>query len=163
MQTYSSGSENVLSEEKSLGLDDEEVNQLIQIASHAIQSLLWNCVISSWADLGDQSSVEKGLSSELSGSSQSERHPGDLERIAKKIEVASTENEHHNGDIGNGRGTWVLPAEKTGEEGVVVGEVLAGSSALVWTLASVDEVRELVSSLLSLCGQVLSNWACVGS
>lgn len=44
-----------------------------------------------------------------------------------------------------------------------MGEVLAGSSTLVWTLASVDEVRELVSSLLSLRGQVLSNWACVGS
>lgn len=44
-----------------------------------------------------------------------------------------------------------------------MGEVLAGGSALVWTLASVDEVGELVSSLLCLCGQVLSNWACVGN
>ncbi len=160
--TYNNGGSNILGEEKSLGFDDEEVDQLIEITGHAVQGLLWQGVVSAWAELRDETGVEESLSGNLSGSGQTECHPGDLEGITKEIEVASTEDEKHNGDVGNGGSTWVLPAEKSGEEGVVVGEVLAGSCALVWTLAAVGKVGELVGGLVSLILQVLSNRAIDG-
>lgn len=107
--TYGSSSEDVLCEHKSLGLNNKEVDELIQISRHAVQSLLWHCVISSWADLANDTSLEERLASKLSSRRHTERHPGNLEGVAEEIKITSTEDEHNNGGIGDGGGAWVLP------------------------------------------------------
>lgn len=41
---------------------------------------------------------------------------------------------------------------------MIVGKVLSGGCALVWTLAGVDEVGELGRGLLGLSGEILGDW-----
>jgi uncharacterized protein YkvS len=44
---------------------------------------------------------------------------------------------------------------------VVVRQLLASGSTLVWGMAGVGKVREFVLGLVGLVLDVLSNWACV--
>lgn len=143
-RSYSSGGTDVLSKEDTLGLDDEEVDELVDIANHAVKRRSRDRVVSAGAQLRGEAVVENELAGGLGADGDGESHPGQLERPTDHIEVSSGEDEGDDRDIGNSRGTLrdscqhdkvargrakltrVLPREELREKGVVVCERLAG-------------------------------------
>lgn len=123
------GCEDVLGEEEALRLDDEEVDQLVQVAGHRIQRRLGQGVVLPRPNLRRESRIEQRAPRHLGRDSNTKRHPRQLESIAQQIEVARCEDEDHSRGVGEGRRARVLPAEQRPEERVVVREVLAGGGA----------------------------------
>lgn len=66
---YSCRCKYIISEDNTLRFNNEEVNELMKIPSKSIKSLLWESVVFSWADLGDETVVEKSLARCLSQNS----------------------------------------------------------------------------------------------
>jgi hypothetical protein len=107
--TYSKRSENVLSEDKSLSLNDKEIDELIKITSQVVNDLLWQDIVLSRSELAGQTLAKDSTSRTLQSNTDTQSHPGDLEQVAEKIEVASSENEEDEGEVGDAACTWVLP------------------------------------------------------
>lgn len=84
------------------------------------------------------------MAGKLSGSDRTENSEDSLQDIALDWDEAGKEDARYNGGEGNGGGARVLPAEEGVEEGVVVGQVLAGGSLAVRCLAGSSQVGELV-------------------
>ena len=158
-KTYSTRCQDVLGEKQTLRLNDKEVDQLIQIPSHVIQSRLWNCVVPPRADLSREPRVEERASSCLCGNGNAKNHPCELQSVAEKIKVASCEDEGDGAGIRNSGGTGVLPAEERTEEGVVVCQCLAGGSASGRCRAGSREGGELSGGLGRLVLDVYGNRA----
>ena len=139
--------QDVLSEQKALRLNNEEVDQLIQIPSHRIQRSLGNGIILPRPYLRRETRIEQRAPRHLRGDGDTKRHPRQLESIAKQIQIARCEDEHHGSGVREGRRAGVLPAEKGAEEGVVVREGLAGGGARGGGLARGGERGELGGGL----------------
>lgn len=60
--------EDVLGEDDSLELNDEEVDELLRVFQGCFQSLSWNCVILPGPEGRSQTLREDGLTGKLSGS-----------------------------------------------------------------------------------------------
>lgn len=144
MLAYKDGGPDVLGEEDTLELNDEEVDKLLDVASDVVESLAGNGVVLPGTHAGCETLAEDELAGKLSGSGDTEDGEGCLQDIALDGDVAGEKNARDDGDKGNGGGTRVLPAEERVEQGVVVGEVLASGSLAVGSLAGCGQVGELV-------------------
>lgn len=102
METYSSGSIDVFGEQHTLGLDDEEVDQLMDVADHSVEGFPRHGVVLPGAELGREAVVQETLSGELGGDGDAKNHPGELETPAQHIEVPNREDERHDRGIGDG-------------------------------------------------------------
>lgn len=101
VETYSNRNPDVLGKQNALGLDDEKVDDVGNIAHEGFQSLLGNGIVLARAELGCETIVENKLSSNLSGNSDAKSHPGELQTVTNKIEIPKRENERDRGSIGN--------------------------------------------------------------
>jgi len=99
----------ILCEDDSLRLDNEEVEQLMEITSERVKSLLGNSVVFSWANLGDEAGTQESLSSTFNDDSDEKSHPCKLKSIAQDIEVSGCEDEEDDGSVGNTGSSWVVP------------------------------------------------------
>lgn len=184
MATYSDGGGDILSEQNPLGLDDKEVDELMNIANQSIESLPRNGIVLSGTELSREAVVQDGLAGDLGSDGDTQDHPRELETPSDNIEVADGKDASNDDGIGDGRGTFpryvnflvleyclryvgkcglltrVIPREKLGEERVVVGQGLAGSSRVGWSSAGSGEVGQLGSGLRMLVLGILSNGAC---
>ena len=106
MCTYSQGGPDVLSEYYTLSLDNDEVDQLVNIANNDIESLAGNSVVAAGTKLASKTGVHDGLAGNLSGNSDAKDHPGKLEAISQQIEVSNRKDEGDGGGVCNSRGTW---------------------------------------------------------
>jgi hypothetical protein len=75
MKTYSSGSKDVLGEDDSLSLDNEEVDEFVNVPNKGVQGLTRNCVVSTRANLSGKTVVENSLSEDLSEDGHTKYHP----------------------------------------------------------------------------------------
>lgn len=157
--THSNGGPDVLSEEDALELNDEEVDELLNIAGDALKSLARNCVVLPGAQLGGKALAENEVAGKLSGSDRAEDSENSLQNIALDWDEAGKEDARDNGGEGNGGGARVLPAEEGVEERVVVGQVLAGGSLGVRCLAGSGQVGELVLGGCGLSAGLVSDRA----
>lgn len=156
-RAYDGGGEDVLGEEETLGLDDEEVDELVEIARHGVERVLGQDVVLLRADLRDEAGVEEGLADDLSQDGHAESPPGDLQGVAQEVEVSGGEDEDDDGDVGDGGDARVLPAEEAREEVVVVCQGLSRRGLGRWPLAGVGEVGELIRRLRSLVLDVVGD------
>jgi len=141
---YKNGSPDVLGEENALELNDEEVDKFRDVASQALESLVRNGVVLSGTHAGRKALAKDKLAGNFSGSGDTEDGECCLQDIALDRDVAGEENAGDDGGEGNGGGTRVLPAEERVEQRVVVGQVLAGGSLVLGSLAGRGQVGELV-------------------
>ena len=144
MLSYKNGGPDVLGEENALELNDEEVDEFLDVASYAVESLTGNGVVLPGTHAGCEALAEDELTGKLRGSGDTEDGEGCLQDIALDGDVAGEEDAGDDGGEGNGGGTRVLPAEERVEQGVVVGEVLASGSLAVGSLAGCGKIGELV-------------------
>lgn len=128
MKTYTGGSKDVLCKDNALGLDHKKVNELMNIRGEAINAILWQSVVLLRANLRGETLGEERLSCSLGQDGHSQSHVCKLKSISQDIEVTSSKNEGNNGDIGDSRGSWVLPRQESREERVVVCKLLASGS-----------------------------------
>jgi hypothetical protein len=148
--TYSNGGPDILSEEDALELNDEEVDELLNITSDALEGLTGDCVVLSGAHLGGKTLAEDKVANELSGGGHAEHGEDSLQDIAVDGNEAGKKNAGDSGGERDSSRTRVLPAEERVEEGVVVSQVLAGGSLAVRRLAGSGQVGELVLGVGSL-------------
>ena len=67
--TYSNGDVDVLGENDTLGLDDEEVDKLLEIIRQALERGLWNREVLSWPKLRGEATSDSELPRDLGSSS----------------------------------------------------------------------------------------------
>lgn len=108
-ETYSNRRKHILREEDTLRLNNEEVDELMNIAKERIKCLLGNSEVLLWAELGRKTLTENCFPSYLSGDSNPKSHPCELEGISQDIKVSGNENEGNDGEVGNAGGAWVIP------------------------------------------------------
>lgn len=99
------------------------------------------------------------MTNKLGGSGHTENGESSLKNVALERDIAGEQNAGDNSGEGDGSGSRVLPAEEGVEEGVVVGEVLSGSSLAVRCLAGGGQVGELVLGGGSLIASLVGNGA----
>jgi len=104
-QTYSCRGIHVLGEEDPLGLDDEEVDELVDITNHGVKGLPGDGVVLAGPDLGSQAAVQDRLAKNLGGDGDAEHHPSKLESPTEHIEIPNREDKSNDRGIGNGRST----------------------------------------------------------
>lgn len=104
--THTSRGPDVLGKQNALSLNDEEVDELVDVANNGVQGFLGNSVVAAGTELGDKAAVEEDLSGRFGGNGGEQGQPSDLEGPAEQIEVPNREDERHRGRIGDGRGTW---------------------------------------------------------
>jgi hypothetical protein len=102
-RTYSGGSKDVLGKDDPLGLDDKEVNELMNVPNKGVQSLAGNCVVSTRADLSGKAVVENDLTKNLGKNGYAKNHPRNLKSPSEKIQVSRSEDSTDDGHISNGR------------------------------------------------------------
>lgn len=177
--TYSSRSKDILSKDDSLGLNNKEVDELVGISNHVVESLTGNGVVSTRANLSSQAIVEYDLANNLGEDGHTKDHPRNLESPSEDIQVSGSKNKGDSGHVGNtgsscftswsaisnwttdrARLTRVVPRQELREKGVVVSERLASGSGSRGSASSSSQVGELVGSLLSVVVDVLRNGAC---
>jgi hypothetical protein len=90
------------------------------------------------------------VAKKLSGRGHAEHSEDSLQDIALEGNEAGKKDAGDSSGERDGSRTRVLPAEERVEEGVVVGQVLAGSSLAVGSLAGSSQVGELVLGVGSL-------------
>lgn len=101
--TYSQRSPDVLGKDDTLGLDDKEVNQLMNIADEDVEGLARNGVVATGPELTGYASVHNSLSSGLGGDGDAQDHPCELEAPSDHVQVPNREDEGDDGDIGDRR------------------------------------------------------------
>lgn len=107
LYSYRSGSRDVLGENDALGLNDEEVNELVDIANQNIEGLAGDGVVAAGPELAGDACVHNQLACNLGGDRDAEDHPRKLETPSQHIEVSNREDEGDDGEVGNGRGACV--------------------------------------------------------
>jgi hypothetical protein len=105
-KTYGKGGVDVLGEEDSLRLDDEEVDELVHITNPSIEVLPRNGVVLARSELGGQAVFENGLTSNLSEDGDAQCHPCNLEKVSRHVDVSGRKDERDDGCVGNGRGAY---------------------------------------------------------
>lgn len=106
--TYGCGSPDVFGEDNALGLNYEEVNQLVNIADDAIESLAGNSVVAARTKLARESRTNNGLAGNLSSDSDTKDNPRKLEGVSQKIQVSDGKNQGDGRGIGNRGGTCAV-------------------------------------------------------
>ena len=107
-KTYSDRSPDVLGKEDALRLDDEEVDELVDVAKERIQCLPGNGIVLSGAELGGEARVQQGLTRDLGGHSDTQDHPGELEAPSEHVQVPNQEDGADDGNIGDGGSSYDL-------------------------------------------------------
>ena len=102
MGTYQNGGGNVLGKQNTLGLNDEEVDELMNVANGSVESLLGNRVVLAGPELCREAVVHEELASRLGRDGDGEDHPCELEGPPEDVEVPNRENEGDNRGICNG-------------------------------------------------------------
>ncbi len=102
--TYSSRRIDILDKQDALGLDDKEVEELVDVANQGVERLAMDGVVLAGPELGCEAVVKDELPSDLGGDGDAKDHPGELERPAQHIEVPNREDERDDRAIGDGRG-----------------------------------------------------------
>lgn len=102
--TYSSRNIDVLGKQHTLGLNDEEVDELVDIANQSVECFPRNSVVLAGAELSREAVVQEGLPGDLGSDGDAENHPGELETPTHNIQVSNREDERDEGGISNGRG-----------------------------------------------------------
>lgn len=118
--TYSNGDVDVLSKDNTLGLDDEEVDELLSIVGHALKRCLGDGKVLAWPELRGETTSESQLSNNLCCSGGTKCQVRGLEDVANQVEVSGGEDEDEGGgkcDTGCAR---ILPAQEAVEQAVVV-------------------------------------------
>jgi hypothetical protein len=64
--THSCGDWDVLGEDNTLDLDDEEVNQALEVVKRAFERLLWDLIVSAGSDGAGDAGAHYGLASSFS-------------------------------------------------------------------------------------------------
>ena len=90
-------------------LNNEEVDELVEIASERVKGFLGDGVVLSWADLGDNAGVQQELARGLSQNGNKKSDPGELKSIAQDIKVSGCEDEGDKCSISNSRSSGVVP------------------------------------------------------
>lgn len=93
MVSYTDGGGDILNEEDALGLDDEEVDELMEVASHCVKGLARNRVVSARAELGGQAVAQDKLAGKLGSDGSGQSHPGELEAPSNDVEVSCGDND----------------------------------------------------------------------
>lgn len=104
-ETHNRRGEDVLGEEDTLSLNDEEVEKLVDVADQGIERLARHGKVLAGAQLRRQSLAHDGLANNLGENRHAEGHPGQLERVADHIKVSSQENDGNDAGVGDGRST----------------------------------------------------------
>lgn len=86
--TYANSDVDVLGEDNTLRLDDEEVDELLEIIRHALERGLWNGEVLSWPKLGGEATSNGQLPRDLGSSSSTKNHVRSLEHVADQVQVA---------------------------------------------------------------------------
>jgi hypothetical protein len=107
--TYSNRGKHVLCKDNALRLNDEEVDELIEVTSDAIEGRLGNSEILLWAKLGRQALAKDGLTKHFRCNCNPKSHPCKLEAIPENVKVPGSEDEDDAGDEGNGRDARIIP------------------------------------------------------
>lgn len=82
---YRSGNCDVLGKDDALGLDDEEVNQLVNITDQNIQGIAGNGVIATGTKLASETRVHNQFAGNLGGDCDTQDHPCKLEAPSQHI------------------------------------------------------------------------------
>ncbi len=118
--TYSSRSKDVLGEDNSLGLNYEEIDELMNVSNHGVKSFFGHNVVLSRTNLACKTLREQSLANDFSCHGNTKGHPGQFEGISKEAEISGTEDEENDRDIGDCRRTRILPAQKAREERMIM-------------------------------------------
>ena len=115
-RTYTNSSVDVLSEQDALELNDEEVDQLLQVTSHAVQSLARDGVVLLWPHLGSHALAERHPTGNLGGGSDTEHDPRQAKAVADDRKVAESEDGEDDSSLGQTLGSathgdWSYSAE----------------------------------------------------
>jgi len=109
LTTYSTRNKDILCEEDTLGLNDEEVDELMDVTDKRVECLLRDCVVFPWADLCNEAVGEQGFSEPFSSHSNTQSHPCNFKGISEDIEVPGGEDEGDDGEEGNARSSGIIP------------------------------------------------------
>lgn len=109
-QTYGGGSKDILGKDDSLGLNDKEVDELMNVPNKGIQSLTRHCVVPTRANLSSKAIVENDLTKHLGKNGYTKNHPRNLESPSKKIQVSRSEDSTDDSHISNGRCAYRVTA-----------------------------------------------------
>lgn len=108
-ETYGGRCIDVLSEHDALGLDNKEVDELMNISNIGVEGLLGHRVVSSRTELRGETVGEERLAQDLSQDSNTQSYPCQLEPVPQDVEIASSEDEEDGRDEGDGGGPRMLP------------------------------------------------------
>ena len=97
--------EDVLGEKNTLGLNDKEVEKLVDVSDQAVEGFARNGVVSAGAELRSETVVKDKLSGSFSGDGNGQSHPRKLESPANNIEITSGDDGGDDGSVRNTRGT----------------------------------------------------------
>jgi hypothetical protein len=95
----------VLGKYYALSLNDEEVDQLVDIADHGIQSLTRDSVVFPGSQLAGKTVVKDGPTDHLGRYGDAEHHPCELEAPSHHVQVPNQEDERDNRGVCDSRGT----------------------------------------------------------
>lgn len=101
--TYGGRGKNVFSKQDALGLDDEEVDELMDVANNGVQRLLRHRVVPARPELRRESIAKDGLARNFSRNGDAEGHPSELETPSDNVEIANREDQGNGADERNGR------------------------------------------------------------
>lgn len=102
----------VLDEDDTLELDDEEVDELLGVVQEALKGLLGDDEVLARSHLGGNAIAKESLAYNLGRSSGAEHDVEGLEGVADDVQVASGEDEENGRSEGDAGCAWVLPLVK---------------------------------------------------
>lgn len=124
-------------------LDDKEVDELLNVSKHCLESLAREGVVSLRPHLASKTLSEDELADDLRCCRATQQDVKTLQCESRDWQVACGEDEGDDGNIADSGGARVFPGEQVVEEGVVVCELLAVGRLGLRSLARSGEVVEL--------------------
>ena len=107
--THKKSGPEVLNEDHTLELDDEEINQLLSIVQETLKRLLRDDKVLLRPHASCNAIAKHSLACDLCRSGDAEDDVEGLKRIANDIEISSGEDEEDGGGKGDAGCAWVLP------------------------------------------------------
>ena len=104
--TYSCRGVDVLGVDDALGLDDKEVEQLVDAAENLVEGIARQGVVLAGAELAGKTLVKDKLADNLSGHSDAEKHPSQAQPPPENIQESEGDNESNNRTIGDTSFPW---------------------------------------------------------
>lgn len=106
--TYNCGNGNILREQNALRLNAKEVEKLVNITSHALESFTRDCVVTAGPKLAGEAGAEDGLTNDLGSDSGSENITGKLQTPPNDIQVSNRKDESNDGGIRDPRSAYSI-------------------------------------------------------